>query len=59
LIGRNRKAYRENKKRRKWQEALKHGQAVGMKNEYGNTDLTAYNADMVCKKRMKTEDIRY
>ena len=58
MIGRNRKAYRENKKMEKWRKRLLHG-LPGMKNEFGKTDLTPYNAARVISGKMSILDIKH
>lgn len=65
LIGRNRKAWREKKKKEKRLNKMierferKMQNEPTIKNEYGSKDLTAYNADMINRGRMTIADIKY
>jgi len=58
-MGRNRKAWREKRKQKRWQETFLYGSPVGTKNEFGKTDLTPFNADITIRGQFATDDFKY
>ena len=57
-MGRNRKAYRDNKKQKRILEKEQNG-SLGITNLYGKVDLTPYNATRLINKKASEVDIRY
>jgi len=57
-ISRNRKNWREKRKKKKWQEKLLRG-SPGRRNEFNKTDLTPYNAARVISGKISIDEIRY
>ena len=57
-MGRNRKAYRENKKRKNYESKIASG-LIDRNNCFGKTDLTPYNAVRLISEKYSESDIKY